>query len=110
MVKPTNISQNLYILCLDVSFNESLVSIKMSDVVASTSNKRKFKDENSPKLWHERLVTSHEEEWNASLMRGSYSLDFSDFDIAHYTMQVTPQKNSVAERQNGEPLWICFES
>ncbi|KAK2997912.1 hypothetical protein RJ639_026101 [Escallonia herrerae] len=64
---------NLYKLLLNASFTESLKTMNMSDVVAKTCGKRKIENENSAKLWHERL---------GHISRG------------------TPQQNGVAERKN----------
>ncbi|KAK3002114.1 hypothetical protein RJ639_021723 [Escallonia herrerae] len=46
---------NLYKLLLNASFTESLKTMNVSDVVAKTCGKRKRENENSAKLWHERL-------------------------------------------------------
>lgn len=46
---------NLYRLCLNAFFSESLISMNVQDEVATVSKKRKRNDKNSSKLWHERL-------------------------------------------------------
>ncbi|KAK3041532.1 hypothetical protein RJ639_002218 [Escallonia herrerae] len=46
---------NLYKLLSNASFTESLKTMNVNDVVAKTCGKRKKENENSAKLWHERL-------------------------------------------------------
>ncbi|KAK2999886.1 hypothetical protein RJ639_023052 [Escallonia herrerae] len=46
---------DLYKLLLNASFTESLKTMNVNDLVAKTYCKRKRKNENSAKLWHERL-------------------------------------------------------
>ncbi|KAK2989965.1 hypothetical protein RJ640_004128 [Escallonia rubra] len=72
---------NLYKLLLNASFTESLKTMNVNDVVAKTCGKRKGENENSAKLWHERLGHISRGRMERLIKDGIlHSLDFSDFD------------------------------
>lgn len=71
----------LYKLSLDNVFVESLITMNVNENIFSSGTKRKRGNENSSRLWHQRLGHISEDRMKRLIREGILrSLDFSDFN------------------------------